>query len=285
MTLIERTGLRVLHRTIGQRRADRIAHLYRDRYLPALESLTYRLDGRGRESRRRLTKLRDQFSGMRCFIIGNGPSLGQMDLSVLRDEFTFALNRGYLLFDRIGGPTTFLVAVNRYVVEQFADDLVSAPSMTFLSWRSRRWIPGERDVTFIRRGRQHVFSEDLAAQGAWEGATVTYAALQLAYHLGFTDVILIGVDHSFVTNGPANKLVTATSSDPNHFDPTYFGPGVKWQLPDLDVSEASYTLARDAYARAGRRVRDATVGGRLTVFPKADFAEVVRGGATPSPSS
>ena len=61
-----------------------------------------------------------------------------MDLSKLRAEYTFGLNRGYLLFDRIGAPTTFLVAVNRYVVEQFATDLIAAPSMTFVSWRSRR---------------------------------------------------------------------------------------------------------------------------------------------------
>ena len=44
-------------------------------------------------------------------IVGNGPSLAGMDLSPLRDEFTFGLNRSYLMFDRIGFNTTFLVAV------------------------------------------------------------------------------------------------------------------------------------------------------------------------------
>ena len=53
-----------------------------------------------------------------------------MDLSFLHSEYSFGLNRGYLLFDRIGAPTTFLVAVNRYVVEQFGHDLVRADSMT-----------------------------------------------------------------------------------------------------------------------------------------------------------
>ena len=114
--------------------------------------------------------------------------------------------------------------------------------------------------------------------GAWEGATVTFVALQLAYHLGFYEVILIGVDHSFATTGPANKLVTATAADANHFDPTYFGPGVKWQYPDLEVSAAAYALARDAFETSGRHILDATVGGQLKVFPKADYEQLVQKG-------
>jgi hypothetical protein len=271
MTLLERAGLEIVRKAFGESFAQRLSFQYRDRVQPAIESLTYSLSPAGRRSRAKLQRLRDQYRGERCFIIGNGPSLNQMDLSPLRREFTFGLNRGYLLFDRIGGPTTFLVAVNRYVVEQFASDLISAPSHTFLSWRSRKWVPRGTDVTFIRRSRLFTFSADPGRHGAWEGATVTYVALQLAHHFGFSDVILIGVDHSFATGGPANELVTASASDPNHFDPTYFGPGVRWQLPDLEVSEAAYRLARERFEADGRRIRDASVGGRLTVFPRDDF--------------
>ena len=53
--------------------------------------------------------------------------------------------------------------------------------------------------------------------------------------------------------------------------PNYFGKGVKWQLPDLDTSEVGYIMAREAYAKAGRQVVDATVGGKLTIFPKVDY--------------
>ena len=103
---------------------------------------------------------------------------------------------------------------------------------------------------------------------------MTFMALQLAYHLGFKEVVLVGVDHSFATAGPPNQLVTSAGADPNHFDPNYFGRGVRWQLPDLDMSERAYRLARDAFAAAGRTVIDATVGGKLTVFPKADFETI-----------
>ena len=105
----------------------------------------------------------------------------------------------------------------------------------------------------------------------YEGFTVTYVALQLAFHMGFKKVILIGVDHNFTTKGPANQAVVSQGDDPNHFAPNYFGAAFKWQLPDLEGSERAYRLARQAYETAGRMVVDATVGGKLTVFPKVDY--------------
>jgi hypothetical protein len=240
----------------------------------AIEAAVYTLASGGRRSRARLEELRNKYEGKRCFIIGNGPSLARTNLAPLRNEYTFGLNRGYLLFDRIGGPTTFLVAVNRHVVEQFAAELLAVPGTKFFSWHSRRHLPPRDDVILIRRSRSLTFSMD-ATRGAWEGATVTYVALQLAYHLGFHDVILIGVDHSFATPGPPNELVTSSGSDPNHFDPNYFGPGVRWQLPDLDTSELAYRLARTQFEAGGRIIRDATVDGQLTVFPKVPYGDVV----------
>ena len=50
-----------------------------------------------------------------------------MDLASLTGQPTFALNRGYLLFPRIGGPTTYLVSVNEYVIEQSGAEMLAAP--------------------------------------------------------------------------------------------------------------------------------------------------------------
>ena len=109
----------------------------------------------------------------------------------------------------------------------------------------------------------------------WEGATVTYVAMQLAFYMGFAEVVLVGVDHSFVSKGPAHKLVMATEPDKNHFDPNYFGAGVSWQLPDLEMSEYAYRLARDAFEARGRRIINSTVGGKLEVFTRVALEDVV----------
>ena len=105
----------------------------------------------------------------------------------------------------------------------------------------------------------------------WEGATVTNVCLQLAYHLGFKEAILIGVDHSFATKGTPNTTVQSQGDDPNHFSAAYFGKGFRWQLPDLETSEVAYRMARKAYEADGRKVLDATIGGKLDIFEKVDY--------------
>ena len=40
---------------------------------------------------------------------------------------------------------------------------------------------------------------------------------------------------------------------------------------NLDTSEIGYKKARDAYQKAGREIVDATIGGKLTIFPKVDY--------------
>lgn len=224
-----------------------------------------------RDTMRRLAALKDQHRGERCFIIGNGPSLKQTDLTRLRGEYTFGMNRIYLAFEDMGFPTTYYLSVNDLVVEQCAADIQALAMPRFVSWRARKWLQPADDLYFLYTTYTGPkFARDAAGR-LWEGATVTYTALQLAYHLGFSTVILIGVDHNFVTQGKPNTTVVSQGDDPNHFSPAYFGKGFRWQLPDLDTSERSYLMARAAYAQDGRQVLDATVGGKLTVFPKVAY--------------
>jgi hypothetical protein len=222
-----------------------------------------------------LQQLRNTHTNERCFILGNGPSLRRTDLSRLRDEFTFGLNRIYLLFPELGFSTSCLVSVNDLVLEQCFQEIAALDLPKFITWRARRWFPADPQTIFI--DSDFTGPETFAAQPTgriFEGFTVTYVALQLAFHLGFSEVVLVGVDHNFVTQGPANLAVVSEGEDPDHFTPDYFGEGFRWQLPDLAGSERAYRLAGRAYDAAGRRVIDATVGGKLTVFPKADFGRL-----------
>lgn len=222
-------------------------------------------------SRRQLSALKDQNQGQRCFIIGNGPSLKATDLARLREEATFGMNRIYLLFPELGFTTTYFLSVNNLVIEQCAEEIRSLPIPKFLSWRARPFFTPTSDTVFLHSTYTGPkFARDARGR-LWEGATVTYVALQLAFHMGFKEAILIGVDHSFSTKGKANTTVTSEGDDPNHFDAAYFGKGFRWQLPDLETSERAYRMAREAYEQAGRRVLDATIGGKLAVFPKVDY--------------
>ncbi|MCB0179184.1 MAG: hypothetical protein KDI62_13205 [Anaerolineae bacterium] len=199
-----------------------------------------------------------------------------MDLRPLANEYTIGLNRIYLLFDEIGFTTTYHVTINKLVVEQCAQDIAQIKAPKFISWETRDLIPFNDDMIFLRSLFHPHFSKDPMV-GIWEGSTVTYAAMQVAHFLGFHEVILIGVDHNFETKGPANQEVVTEDEDPNHFAPNYFGKGFRWQLPDLYRSEIAYRLARLAFEQNNREIVDATVGGKLDVFRKANYEELLQG--------
>ena len=219
----------------------------------------------------RLRPLRNIYQGKRCFIIGNGPSLKNTDMRKLRDEYTFGMNRIYLMFPELGFETSFFVSINDLVIEQCAADIQKLEIPKFIAWHAHQWLQPDENMFFLHTSYTGPrFAADITKR-LWEGATVTYVALQVAYYLGFSEVILIGVDHSFATKGKPNTTIVSEGDDPNHFNPAYFGKGFRWQLPDLDTSERAYTLARETYTAAGRQVLDATIGGKLTVFPKVDY--------------
>ena len=62
-----------------------------------------------RASMDRLQAFKDIHKGKRAFIIGNGPSLKQTDLTKLKNEFTFGLNRIYLCFLSLASPPPILL--------------------------------------------------------------------------------------------------------------------------------------------------------------------------------
>lgn len=249
----------------------------------------YLSSGWGRESARRLRAMRNRHQGKRAWIIGNGPSLGEMDLSPLANEYTFGSNRIYLAFDDFGFCTTYLSASARWIIRQFGEEMAESGSQVFMTHRYARQHPElPRTVTTFLSRRKACFGVDPLFWGFHDGGTVTYTSMQLAFFFGFTEVILIGVDHSFVETGtpaaetlpqaaddPRPATVVSGGDDPNHFLPNYFGKGVKWTLPSWHQMEAAYAMARNHYEAAGRRIVDATVGGKLTVFPKVDYETVV----------
>jgi hypothetical protein len=181
------------------------------------------------------------------------------------------MNRIYLMFPELGFTTTYFVSVNSLVIEQCAEEIRRLPLPKFLSWRSRRLIRPTEDTIFLHTTYSGPkFARDARGR-IWEGATVTNVALQLAFYMGFSQAILIGVDHNFSTQGKPNTTVVSQGEDRDHFHAGYFGKGFRWQLPDLETSERGYRMARLAYEADGRQVLDATAGGKLAVFPKVEY--------------
>ncbi|MCZ7627098.1 MAG: hypothetical protein M5R38_16200 [Candidatus Methylomirabilis sp.] len=115
--------------------------------------------------------------------------------------------------------------------------------------------------------------------------TVTVTALQLAYFLGFEPIYLIGCDTNYVVPNTVFKegeetehgkmfFTSTADDDSNHFSPDYFGKGRKWHNPQVANMIWHYQMAHEALSIAGRHIYNATVGGKLEVFPRIDFNEL-----------
>lgn len=258
-----------IRRRVSQKTWGQMATAWHLATLPSSE-IAWRLDRTAAASRARLRPFRNKHLGQRCFILGNGPSLKQMNLGSLKNEYTFGLNRIYLAFDWLGFIPSYYVAVNSLVMEQCAEDINSVPTTRFLSWQNRHRMMTTTNAIYLRSKPYPHFSTEIV-NGVWEGATVTYVAMQLAHYMGFSKVIIVGVDHSFATKGEPHKEVTSLGDDPDHFAPEYFGKGFRWHLPDLERSEIAYRMALAQFSKSGREIVDATLHGNLQVFPKVDF--------------
>ncbi len=214
-------------------------------------------------------------TGRKAVILCNGPSLNRVDFDLLNRThvFTFGLNKINLLFARASLRPSVIVAVNPHVIEQNADFFNSTQIPLFLDARAARRIRFRSNIHLLHSsGLSARFAED-CSWSICQGHTVTYVAMQLAFHMGFRSVALVGCDHSFATKGPANATVAAEQNDPNHFDPTYFSKGVTWQLPDLARSELHYAIARDVFEKHDRRIVNCTDGGKLELFDRMPLDE------------
>ncbi|WP_300520250.1 6-hydroxymethylpterin diphosphokinase MptE-like protein [Aliiroseovarius sp.] len=220
-----------------------------------------------------LLRFRDLHAGARAVIVCNGPSLNHMDLSFLRREVTFGLNKIHLGLPRFGFYPRYLVAVNDRVIAQEAAAFRAMTCIKFLTSRAADLLSQDALTYHIHTtGLGGRFYRDIT-MGVHEGHTVTHAALQIAYYMGFSEVVIIGMDHRFEAHGTPDAPQHLAGPDPNHFSPDYFRDQT-WDLPNLEESEISYRAARDIYAAEGRRIVDATLNGACDIFEKVYYKKL-----------
>jgi hypothetical protein len=219
---------------------------------------------------------KDKHEGERCVIIGSGPSLNETNLDLLENEITFGLNKVFLLFPKISFRPTYVASYVPDVVAQCTREFEELPMPLFVSSEGYDLL-SERRFETHRFGpiRRFYFSLDPAKE-ICVGHTVTYVTMQLAFYMGFQQVILIGIDHDFGYDGPPDTWhVIDKPPKGRHFVEDYFAPGQTWQSPNLKMAEAHYALAKAVYEHFGREIVDCTVQGKLQVFRKSSLEDTL----------
>ncbi len=225
---------------------------------------------------------RNMHSGERCFILGNGPSLNKCDLRLLKSEVTFGVN-GIFMFPNF--TPTYYVTISSFFwrdhVERIqhvqcahrflaADmrELASDVPTSWLNYRrpkrnSRFGIPLPVPLKFSHRPDKVVYG----------GGTVLFVCMQLAYYMGIDKVILLGVDHDYGKLGRAfhsGYSLNASDIVGRHFTKQYYSPNTRVHI-DILAMERAYTLAKETFERAGRKILNATAGSKLDIYPKTEY--------------
>lgn len=241
----------------------------------------------------RLSSLRNKHKGQRCFVMGNGPSLQQMDLSPLANEITIGANGIYKKFPEWGFHTNYLVMedVEQTEIRGPEMDKVKGPLKLF-AIDTAHAVATDINTLFFYTPRGHnrnyywsapfypQFSLDFAAL-VHLGSTVTHAMLQLAYHLGCDPIYIIGVDHNYssLTDVFPPGKVTITQDNIHltkglHADPNYYKIGDVIGVPHYQRQEAAYQKARDVLESNGRRILNAGLDSKLNVFEKTSYDSI-----------
>ncbi|WP_416876865.1 FkbM family methyltransferase [Litorimonas sp.] len=246
--------------------------------------------------RPKLKELRKKHKGSkRCFIIGNGPSLNDTNLELLKDEVTFAVNGFFLKSDELSWTPTYYVVEDHLVAEDRLEAIKKFKGPTKLFPVYLGYCFEEADDTIFYNHRPRVsypdgfdFSTD-AAKITYTGCTVTFSCMQLAHYMGFEEIYLIGVDASYEIPDDVDDsdeynvgVLDMKSDDPNHFHPDYFGKGFRWHDPQVHKMIEAYKEARKITDLSGRRIYNATVGGKLEVFDRVSFDSLF---TEPTPST
>lgn len=239
-------------------------------------------------------RLKDKYKGQRVFLIGNGPSLNKTPLFLLKNENVMCFNRFHLMLERVNWLPNFYTIVDNLVLDDLLNefDIVEENS-------EEVFIPAVHphgDV-FVNRVRESSkvnwfrhkpfgsgFSKELPY--VFGGGTVIFEGFQILRHLGFSEIIIVGVDMNYqihksvktITHN-TNNIESLSDDDPNHFDPRYFGKGKKYHQPeDYVIKNILENLKRLSEMMDSLRINIINAGydSRVNYFSKQDIYNVLQ---------
>lgn len=219
------------------------------------------------------TSWKNSKKGKRCFLIGNGPSLKVEDLEKLKNEDCFAVNEIHRIFPRTTWRPKCITIIDRYT-KSTPDEIKNLDcELVFLGdyyWRYNTVL--REDAVCIReiysyKDSKYKFSGDLR-KGTYSAPTVVYTAMQIIAHFGYSEVYLLGFDHSYTFEFDKKGRVINTGRESTHFFKDE-------KASDIIGNVWGMTKAYEAFKKYasehGILVKNATRGGKLEIFERVDF--------------
>ena len=229
----------------------------------------------------RLLTLKDAHKGEKCFIIGTGPSLTAEDLNVLKENNIpcFGTHRIFTTFEKTDWRPTYYVAQDYALIEKIKDEITALDAKVKIlpAYFTKTFGDDEKYMYFVLREYPKTDNEihfsDKANEYLSQGFTVAYASIQLAVWMGFSEIYLLGIDHNYSTYLSKDGQVVNNDKIKDYFGNENYRCD---NLPRLDDSLRSYYKAKEYTDAHGVKIYNATRGGKLDVFERADFDEIFK---------
>lgn len=231
----------------------------------------------------KIRKLKKQYSGERCFIIGNGGSLTVHDLEMLKNEYTFGSNRLYKMFEKLLWRPTFYCFYDLQRVKKIKKDLpyiLDNCDYLFTSSTIKDELCEEiienKKTYFVHMEKEQYypdlpkFSENVDER-VYDGQTVLYMAAQIAVYLGFSQIYYLGADnhYSIELNLDGSIRHDATVKDyPQEIGGMELESSV---IPQMELTTMSFEAVKEYALTHNIEVFNATRGGRLETFKRVNL--------------
>lgn len=229
------------------------------------------------QSIERLRELRGAYTNFDCVIVGNGPSLNRMDLNLLKGKYCFFFNGAFDLRNYADPGKAIHVCEDRLVFEDHQNSLNNLDGLKFFPSDLVHLVESpDAVVVEFHRGYPESRQDwppfvDLGSDLPifYWGGTVAYLALQLSQWMGFRRVHIIGVDLTYSVPDSVERdgvVLTSTTDDVNHYDPGYFGKGLRWHVPRPERMLRAFTKA--STLTINQNVVNSGIGGNLNCFDR-----------------
>ncbi len=240
-------------------------------------SLCFCFSGRRRDNAERLKGLSNRYQGSRCFIVCNGPSLKVEDLERIHEngDFSFASNKIDKIFPQTAWRPSFYTIMDETYQYTMLETMKKVPadikffrrnsySVTRKAGGNCVWLNADGDRALLENPK---FAED-CTDVVYTIATVTYTMFELAVHMGFRELYIIGCDNSYGIEKRKDGTIV------KHGTASYFAgsdeksdkiAGATWEM------NVAYEYARKYADAHGIKIMNATRGGHLEAFERVDF--------------
>lgn len=238
------------------------------------------LKGRYRNKYDKLHDLKGLFDGKRCFIVCTGPSLNYHDLDLIKQEYCFGMNSIVKVFNETEWRPYFYGIQDFNVYEKMRqyliDDKINSEINTiFVSddiAKKFNDIPkgsyiyplnyyGHEYFDYGKKKPMFKFSDDIS-KNVYDGYSVTYSLIQIAYYLGFKEIYLLGCDCSYAKEPEKQHFVSSGHVDPNA---AFMGA----------LQSMAYAEAQKFCESHDLKIYNATRGGYLEIFERVKLEEVI----------